>query len=36
MKTWLVDLMVGIGLAVLVVALMLLASPNSIFIYRGF
>jgi hypothetical protein len=32
----LIDLLIGLGLAALVVVLMLFASFNSTFIYRGF
>ena len=36
MRAWLIDLAVGAGIAVVVVILMLFASFNSTFIYRGF
>ena len=36
MREWLVDLAVGLALAALVVLLMLFASFDSTFIYRGF
>jgi hypothetical protein len=36
MKALLQDLLIGLGLALLVVVLLLFASFNSTFIYRGF
>jgi uncharacterized membrane protein YgaE (UPF0421/DUF939 family) len=36
MGMWLKDVLVGIGLALLVILLMLSASFDSTFIYRGF
>ena len=36
MKAWLIDLAVGAGIALAVLVLMLFASFNSTFIYRGF
>lgn len=36
MKSWLIDVVIGIGLAMAVVILMLFASFNSTFVYRGF
>lgn len=36
MKAFLTDLVISLALALLVVALMLFASFNSTFIYRGF
>ena len=36
MRGWLADLAVGLALAALVALLMLFASFNSTFIYRGF
>jgi hypothetical protein len=36
MRAWLADLAVGLALAALVVLLMLFASFNSTFMYRGF
>jgi len=36
MRALLKDLVIGLGLALLVVALLLFASFNSTFIYRGF
>lgn len=36
MKTLAIDLLVGLGLALLVAVLALFASFNSTFIYRGF
>jgi len=36
MKKLLADLVIGLGLACLIVILMLFASFNSTFIYRGF
>ena len=36
MGDWLADLAIGVALAALVVVLMLFASFNSTFIYRGF
>jgi|GraSoiStandDraft_30_1057271.scaffolds.fasta_scaffold505995_2 hypothetical protein len=36
MKAFLTDLAISLALALLVVALMLFASYNSTFIYRGF
>ena len=36
MKALAVDLLIGLGLAILVVCLMLFASFDSTFIYRGF
>ena len=36
MKEWLVDLAIGLALAAAVVVLMLFASFNSTFVYRGF
>jgi hypothetical protein len=36
MKDWVKDALIGFGLAIVVVVLMLFASFNSTFIYRGF
>jgi hypothetical protein len=36
MREWLVDLTVGLGLAIVVVLLLLFSSFDSTFIYRGF
>ncbi len=36
MREWLVDLLLGLGLAAVVVLLMLFSAFNSTFIYRGF
>jgi len=36
MRALLTDLLIGVGLALLSVVLLLLASFNSTFIYRGF
>jgi hypothetical protein len=36
MKAWLQDVLVGIGIALLVVILFLFAAFDSTFIYRGF
>jgi hypothetical protein len=36
MKDWLVDVSIGIALGAAVVVLMLFASFNSTFVYRGF
>lgn len=36
MKAWLIDIAVGVGIALAVVILMLFAAFNSTFIYRGF
>ena len=35
-REWVVDVIVGIGIGVLIAALVLLSSFNSTFIYRGF
>jgi hypothetical protein len=36
MKEWVVDVAIGLALAAAVVVLMLFASFNSTFVYRGF
>ena len=36
MRAWLIDAAIGIGLAMAVVILLLFASFNSTFVYRGF
>ena len=36
MKEWIVDMAIGIALGAAVVLLMLFASFNSTFVYRGF
>ena len=36
MKAWLIDIAVGVAIALAVVVLMLFASFNSTFVYRGF
>ena len=36
MRTWIVDVAVGVALAALVGAILLFSSFNSTFIYRGF
>jgi len=36
MKEWLVDVVIGLALGAAVVILMLFASFNSTFVYRGF
>ena len=36
MKPFIVDALIGLGLAIVVVGLMLFASFDSTFIYRGF
>jgi len=36
MKSWLIDAAIGIALALAVVVLMLFATFNSTFVYRGF
>jgi hypothetical protein len=35
-RQWVVDVVVGIGIGLLIAALVLLSSFNSTFIYRGF
>jgi hypothetical protein len=36
MKAWLQDVLIGIGIALLVVIVLLFAAFDSTFIYRGF
>jgi hypothetical protein len=36
MKAWLKDAVIGLGLALVVIALLMFASFNATFIYRGF
>ena len=36
MRSWLVDIVIGVGIGLAVAALVLMSSFNSTFIYRGF
>ena len=36
MKAWLVDIAIGVAIAAVIIAIVLFASYNSTFVYRGF